>query len=637
MAGDGGNQIADDSQVEFREDAEGQLLIPVPEPPAGAGEGSSLLGPLPHSEDRPPRLRRLWFKSFKGFDDFELTVGNFNVIAGANNAGKSTMLQGVDLIFSLIKLHSEGNHLAEGRLVPPGVLPVAAGKDLFFNGSSRIGNVYVQVVLGAEFADGSNVEFSLRHMFGNFNSQVSNQAGLQDERLAALLAHPAVWVPSSVGIVRDEEYRPPARQRGLIIQGRHNEVLRNLLVEVRTNHEDKFATLQGVLSERFGGTVGDADFDGQLDQFVRGTYQADAGMEHDLYSSGAGFVQVLQMLTFIFAQDPSVVLLDEPDAHLHSSLQRVVIEILDDLSRSEGFQVLMATHSKEIINFVDPTRLILIEPGADSASLVTAEVTPISVLKSLGAIDNVDAYSLVKNRRCLFVEGASDATILGRFGATLGMHDFTGDERVVTLPVGGADKFEHVAQLDVFESLLGDELASLQILDGDSRLDEYRQRILGRHPRPLHILNLDCIESYLIRPPIMAKVIAEILDERSSDKGSPTVSEVETMIEAAAEDLRQVTEDRIAERISQDTWRFDNKHVSVPKAMGAAREFVADHWVDLESKLRVLPGKKLLSAIRRKVQDDYGINFGNERLAEAFDSEDIQPELIDVLHKISSL
>ncbi len=62
-----------------------------------------------------------------------------------------------------------------------------------------------------------------------------------------------------------------------------------------------------------------------------------------------------------------------------------------------------------------------------------------TVLRSLGAIDNVDAFALVKNRRCLFVEGAGDVSILGRFATTPGIRVFTGDERVIVIPTGGAD------------------------------------------------------------------------------------------------------------------------------------------------------------------------------------------------------
>lgn len=58
-------------------------------------------------------------------------------------------------------------------------------------------------------------------------------------------------------------------------------------------------------------------------------------------------------------------------------------------------------------------------------------------------------------------------------------------------------------------------------------------------------------------------------------------------------------------------WFFERGHVGVPDAMSTARQFVEDHWSDLDPKLRVLSGKKLLSSIRREAQDKCGVDFGN--------------------------
>lgn len=616
---------------------DGQTYIVVADEEPEAHE-ETLVAPAPHTEDAPPRIRRFWSRKFKSFDVFEVTLGNFNVIAGANNSGKSTLLQGIDLLYSLLKLHAEGDHLSpKGRLVPVSILPVATPKDLFHRQEWRKANVYVSAVVGAEFSDGSLVEFDLRFMFGNINSRVTNQAGIDGERLVALLAHAAVWVPSSVGIVIDEDYRPPARQRGLISAGRHNEVLRNSLVELKTSRPEALERIQQILLERFGAGIGEIQFEPHIDQFVTGTYRGRDGTEHDLYSSGAGFVQVLQMLAFVLGSKPSVVLLDEPDAHLHSSLQRVVVEILDELSREERFQILLATHSKEIINFVDPTRLILIEAGADAASLVTTEVTPIAILRSLGAIDNVDAYALVKSRRCLFLEGTSDVTILGRFAATVGVHAFTGDDRVVTVPVGGADRFEHVQQLDVLEAVLGSDLRSLELRDRDGRLEAYRRISMDDAERPLHIFDLDCIESYLVNVEVIARVVEDIRAERSLEGESPAVEEIRDLLIDISDELRQDAEDRIAQRYAIDSWHHEGKRPDVPSLNSAARDFVGENWGELEDRLRVLPGKRLLSAVRREIQDRYGVNFGNERLAEAFEAEEIHQEILEALAQVGSL
>jgi ABC-type cobalamin/Fe3+-siderophores transport system ATPase subunit len=631
----GGPPLADEESLITEQN--GQFAIALPDESVERDRIPKLLtGPAPHTSDSPPQVRRVWFENFKGYRQFEADLGRFNVLVGANNAGKSTLLQGVDLIFSLLKLHSEGDRLAaSGRLVPPSILPVAALRDLFHNGAWRTGNEYVFAIVGAEFSDGSSVEFGLRLMFGNGNSRVRGQSGMDGKRLLALLSHPAVWVPSAVGIVRDEEYRTAARRAGLISAGRHNEVLRNLLVALQTERPERFDLLQRILSERFHGRLTGVTFDEALDQFVSAEYFDNSGARHDLYSAGAGFIQVVQLLAFILTRDGSVVLLDEPDAHLHSSLQRVVVEILDEIAENQSFQIVLATHSKEIINFVDPTRLVFIESGTTQASPVSAAVTPVTILRSLGAIDNIDAFALVRNRRCLFVEGPTDATILGRFAATLGIHAFTGDGRVVPVPTSGADKFEHVQQLDVLEGVLGGPLQSLELRDRDARLAASRERVVAESQRPLHIFERDCVESYLIDSTVIARVINEIAEERGKTV-NVTAADVENILATETDDMRDTTIDRVANRHISDELGRGNR-VSVASANPLARDAIGAAWSTLDDRLNLVSGKQLIGRLRRRIQDNYGVNFGNERLAEAFRAEEIPIEVRDALRRVEEL
>lgn len=618
-------------------DVDGQLAIALPDDVAKAEQiPSALVTPQPHTADAPPQISRVWFENFKGHRKFEASLGKFNVLAGANNAGKSTLLQGVDLLYALLKLHTEGEHLStSGRIVPTSILPVANMRDIFYNGVWRAGNEYVRAIIGAEFSDGSQIDFGIRLMFGNGNSRVNSHAGMEGERLKSLLSRPAVWVPSAVGIVRDEEYRTAARRVGLISAGRHNEVLRNLLVVLNTERRDRFELLQRILGERFSGRLSSVSFDDALDQFVRAEYSDDSGARHDLYSAGAGFIQVVQLLAFILTRDAGIVLLDEPDAHLHSSLQRVVVEILDEIADAQEFQVVLATHSKEIINFVDPTRLILIENGAERAEPMSNDVTPMTILRSLGSIDNVDAYSLVRNRRCLFVEGPTDATILGRFAATLGIHAFTGDGRVITVPTSGADKFEHVQQLDVLESVLGGELRSLELRDRDARLDEGRERLVAKSKRPLHVFERDCIESYLISPVVITRVVNEIALERRKEIRAEQ-AEIEELIAAATEELRDTTTDRVANRYMSDEASLGNR-TSVANVNPIARDAVTASWDTIDDRLKLVSGKQLLGRIRQAIQGKYGVTFGNERLAEAFTADEIPEEVRAALEKVGGL
>jgi ABC-type cobalamin/Fe3+-siderophores transport system ATPase subunit len=626
-----------DVTIDNGSDLAGQLELfeASAEADASAAE-QALARPASHTSNLPPQIKRVWVQNFKGYERFDVRLGRFNVLVGANNAGKSTLLQAIDLIYALLKIHSESGRLASsGRLLPPGILPVATLRDLFHNGVWRTGNEYVPAVVGAEFIDGSRVEFGIRLLFGNGNSRVREQVGMTDSRLATLLSHPAVWVPSAVGIVREEEYRTAARRTGLISGGRHNEVLRNLLYGLKQESPDRFDRLQSILQARFNGQLAGVTFDEALDQFVSTDFASSKGAQHDLFSAGAGFVQVVQLLAFVLNGSASIVLLDEPDAHLHSSLQRVVIEILDELAASESFQVVLATHSKEIINFVDPTRLILIEDSSSTAEPVGDAVTPMTILRSMGDIDNVDAYSFVKNRRCLFVEGQSDLTILGRFAATLKNRSFTGDDRVVAVAAGGVDKFDHVRQLEVLERILGASIHTLQVRDRDAMIDDDRQQIIDAAPRPMHVLLLDSIESYLIHPRVIGRVIDEIASERGMDVRA-SEDEVRELAMEATESLRDDTIDRIATKYIEIA-RSNNMMVVANQANPKAREALAAAWDTLEERLTLVSGKRLLALIRSRVQNAYGVNFGNERLAESFDEDEIPEEIKGVLSRVAEL
>ncbi|MGO9789113.1 MAG: hypothetical protein ACLP8S_06195 [Solirubrobacteraceae bacterium] len=260
-----------------------------------------------------------------------------------------------------------------------------------------------------------------------------------------------------------------------------------------------------------------------------------------------------------------------------------------------------------------------------------------TILRSLGAIDNVDAYTLVKNRRCLFVEGADDETVLGRFAATLGIRALTGDDRVVTVPVGGADRFEHVEQLDVFEAMLGQKIRSLELRDRDGRTNPNRDEIVARATRDLYIFDRDSIESYLLDPRVIARAINDVGAERSKSLGV-VATDVENLIMSLAQELRDQAVDRASQRYSDDRLRLDGRRPrNVSEQNVAARDLIAANWDDLNGRLRVVPGKTLLRTLRSHIQDLYGVNFGNERLAESFSREEIPAEIVEALQRVAAL
>jgi predicted ATPase len=69
------------------------------------------------------------------------------------------------------------------------------------------------------------------------------------------------------------------------------------------------------------------------------------GPRLDISSAGSGMQQVLMLLAFLHMRPASVLLLDEPDAHLHVYLQDSIYELRSVAARRNS-QLIIATHSE---------------------------------------------------------------------------------------------------------------------------------------------------------------------------------------------------------------------------------------------------------------------------------------------------
>jgi len=581
----------------------------------------------------PYTIKTLRLANFKGFSNFEVDFGRFNVLVGGNNSGKSTILRAIRLAYELAKLHFGRQKgicadFIQGRSVPKSLLPVAQLRDLWPSGRMREGNKWIPSRVVVELASGHKFAFGI---IGPWNAATSK---IDDEDLKAMnatpfeivngfLSYPPEFVPASIGIVAEEEYRTPARQSALVASGRHNEIIRNYLLELTTAQQKEVSEL---LAKYFHANIDVPKFDENKDQFISAVYTSDEG-DHDLYSAGGGFLQIVEVLAFIFRGTPGVVLLDEPDSHLNSSLQHAFVDILEELARRRNFQVLMATHSKEIINYVDPSRLIPIDRKATKAEALKAETSTVTILKELGAIDNVDAYQIVKQRSILIVEGSTDRELIPRLAAKMGVTLFDGSSRASILPANGVDRLSDGNAIGFVEHLLGNKIKSLLLRDRDSLTRDWMAEVRSKSQRPMFIWPRDCLESYLIVP----AAIHKILLEESGEKDAPKVSEVEGIISTNIQKMFDSSQDRIAARLQDVEWRINHNRIDASKANPVARSEMEAVWKKDGNPLAFAPGKELLGQIRDDIQKKWGVSFGNARIIEAMRPEDLHQDIKDML------
>ena len=115
------------------------------------------------------------------------------------------------------------------------------------------------------------------------------------------------------------------------------------------------------------------------------------------------------LLTFLNIRPATVLLLDEPDAHLHVILQDSIYGELRTVAERRQSQLVIATHSEVIIVSVEPRELLVVlqsaRPLADSSEKS-------SLIKSLRVLSNTDIMLARDAEGILYVEGRTDIMIL---------------------------------------------------------------------------------------------------------------------------------------------------------------------------------------------------------------------------------
>ena len=134
-------------------------------------------------------------------------------------------------------------------------------------------------------------------------------------------------------------------------------MIRNLLVEA-SEKEDAWAELKNAVGRLFEYEILSPNAAGA--DIVAEYRERPGGPTFDIASSGSGFQQVLMLLTFLHVRPGSVLLLDEPDAHLHVLLQDAIYSELRTIAAKRNSQLLIATHSEVVINAVAPEELCML-------------------------------------------------------------------------------------------------------------------------------------------------------------------------------------------------------------------------------------------------------------------------------------
>jgi hypothetical protein len=227
------------------------------------------------------------------------------------------------------------------------------------------------------------------------------------------------------------------------------------------------------------------------------------GPRFDIASAGSGFQQVLMLMTFLAARRGAVLLIDEPDAHLHVILQHSIYQELKRMASQRQSQLVIATHSEVIVNAVDPAEIMVLM-GRPRPLLNHARRQAL-LLHALRGLSNTDIMLATQAPGVLYLEGHTDLAILKEWA------------RILRHPVSGlfdsplffwrptvwevADGVKGIKSRQHFEALqlAAPGLRALEILDGDSKGSQAPTPLNGAGYQKLRWGRYE-IESYLFHP-----------------------------------------------------------------------------------------------------------------------------------------
>lgn len=488
---------------------------------------------------------------FKQFRETKIELKPFSILMGENNSGKTSVLQALWL--AQASLHRGRLLTVDGRTGRMKVsnngyymfdVPFAPKDDLaslFYNRISREGSSWDEnsgAILQLVDEYENYITLHLRDLFKNLNFKLLTTS--EELNAPDIQNYEPLYISGFVGIHFQEERMFPATLEAKVAAGNVNAIIRNIILDLKLHNPEKFEYLNALLSNEFGFHIREVHFREDDDLYVFSEYEeasGQSGVSLDFSSCGSGIMQILQILAVILRYCPEktrIVLIDEPDAHLHSNLQVKFMNILMRMQEELGIQMILSTHSTAIIQNAEPENVIPILAYAPVNRGLTCSG---EVHKTIA--DRLDAYELGKAKisgKIAFFED-SNLDIFEKMAAVMHIDTFSGVNTIPMICGRGKDDKLPFTLNTVLRELLGRDIEIHVIRDADGMPEETKRKLkafAANHNVKLHILSRYEIENYVLN----AELICRTLNSEMGNAGKsiPSVSEIQEKLDEALRD-----------------------------------------------------------------------------------------------------
>lgn len=576
-------------------------------------------------------IKELQLINFRCYQKHSIPFKQNTIIVGENNAGKSTIIEALRIISIIV---SKYKHINYNK--PPywldipvrhkGVTPSIKEYDFHFESASyRYNKRPAQIKVS--FTTGESIEVYIGgegRIFAVIMDKNNNAIKTRSEASATNL--PAVLILPEISPLFLEEKRLINKdyvKQNLFsrLSSRH---FRNQIFIFPERYE-KFRELVETSWE--GCQIRSIDKYGSPDEEKISLIVRDTDFSAEVGWMGHGLQMWLQIMWFLsFTEKDNIVIIDEPDIYMHADLQRKIIRLL---LGEQYKQLIVATHSIEIISEVEPENILVVDKKKSMSRFTNTIPAVQKIIDNIGGVHNIQLTRLWKCKKCILVEG-KDLKILRHLHNTLFPKSEIPIETIPNMSIGGWSGWNYAIGSSMFLKNNADEtIYTYCILDSDYYTkDEIETRLKEAEKKgvKLHIWARKEIENYLIVP----ETISRIINRETSLSIRADKSRIIEQIEKICNDLYHDTFDCIATQIS------DANRREYQKANPKTRTIMDEYWKSIDGKLTLVSGKEVLKRLSTWSQAEYHVSLNSEKIAKEMKEEEILPEMKKVIQTIEN-
>ncbi|MEU9160188.1 AAA family ATPase [Streptomyces sp. NPDC048424] len=575
-------------------------------------------------------IKEIRFANFKAFENFTMTFKDASLLVGPNSAGKSTILTALRLAEACLKLAK--------RTRP-------SSSDL------HAGSYYLSYPVPTR--DFAALNESVRHNFRDDETMVElSWRNGSRMRIVWPERSPYEDEPNPFFYLLDAQGKPPRLPASVKTIFSTIGVIPTLspleheepILERETVRKNLSTRLS---SRHFRNQMRLLDQAGEWESFIDFATPWLAGIElrrpvsrYDTSSIDVFFTEVgnssekeivwagdgvqiwLQLLLHIHRSvDLPTLVLDEPEVFLHADLQRRLVRLLESLDA----QIILATHSTEVLTEADPDSIVWVDKTRRRAVRAPKESNLDGLNAALGSSFNLAMAKALRARGVIFVEG-KDVRTLKRLSKSLDLGRISEDVSLAVVPMNGYSRWEHAEAFGWFlRDFLGSAVKALVLLDRDYRTDAQVAEVIKRFEgvdMHAHVWKKKELESYLIIPEVIARL------------AKCSVGEVEEIIENAMAGMRNKVMSRIlAERVVAE--KSTGRSVATINEDGL--NDLTKSWERVEFRYSICPPKEVMSAVNRELQSRGYKAVAFDSISKYAGVDEIHPEMVALLKKVERL